>query len=382
MRSRTVWAWLAWAISGSLAAATPALSAEFTVEDIEACTPRSSVNDPEFDSASGQLIFIDGKGQLKVLAMGPTALPPTTDCAGTVIDPRAVIITRSYVGIPNGPEWARSQRGLEVLYTRRTDTGSETLARAWNDGQQWRTETLADGAGRGSGLASLDDADPQPRYLYAKLVGNKTAVPAWRDADNAAGEQTFRGTFPSRWVPGQRAITTSRQASGGGLQAFRYWIDAGSYEQLTFGPGDKREVNLWSAPEFGGDEVFATVVDFCCLKIFRRQGADWVEIQNIDARTIPGRSRLWSPEPLVHQGRSYVAFMVANAETDPVQTTDIWIAAIDPAQPLMRQVSQTTVDAVRIEPEWFVSSHGVFVFYSQYDSLARPALRRTATGLP
>lgn len=372
---------LSWALSGTLAAQGQA----FEVSDTLACPGGAYVLDMEFDHGSRTMAFIDQLQNLKVIRLSREGLSPNPACTGTVIDTGA-LVTVFDAGLVNGPEWGRSQRGAEIFYTKSGVDGLPALARAWKEGDVWRTEYLANGSSRGVPVGSLNSSDDVPRIMYVANPSPDTYATLWREADDPSTETWFPGAANRvtasgpRWVLGKRAITTSVQDANGVYQAALHDIDTKTTELLTSGPGNKGEVWMWRAPEFGGDFVFSTVVDNCCLKIYRQLAGTWTEILSRDAGSFASESGIFSPEPYVHAGRSYV-LMLTSPVGRRLGRAHIWITAIDPAQPLLRQVTPQGVEAVRFEPEWVSTPTGLFVFYTQYDSLRRPSLRRAATGL-
>lgn len=381
IRSRP-WSLSCGALLGALLAVGPA-RAEFLVDDVEVCPRSAGVLDLEFDPTARRMAFVDLAQRLRVVDLGADGLSLSPGCRGRVVDTGAV---SAMPGVPlrNGPEWGLSQRGVELFYTKIGAAGVPSLARAWPEGRRWRTEALAQGEQRGLALASVDVLDPQPRLLYAGMHPAGFPLILWRESTDPASEAFFpasgnpeTGGAP-RWIPGQRALTAVRMDRAGVRQALRYELDAGAFESLTDGPGDKDEVWMWPAPEFGGESVFITVTDGCCLDVHRRIDGTWQRIHRIEASAFSRWPRIFSPEPFVHQGRSYVAMQLSRSKLD---ISDIWIAAIDPAAPLLRQVSDPATSKVRGEPEWLALPSGVFVYYSTFDALQRTTIRRAATGL-
>jgi hypothetical protein len=252
------------------------------------------ITDHEFDAATRQMVFVDAEQRLKVTKLDSKGLPVSPGCAGTLIDPDAAYLMPYKSPLFSGPEWAHSQRGTEVFYMHRNASGQPELARAWKSGSQCRWETLPNGVGRGSVLGSQDAPDPQPRLLYAWTADNGSNRLAWRESTMPETEQSFFGLTPSRWVPAQRAVTTSIPGQNGVQQAARYVIDSRSHQVLTSGPGRNNEVHMWSAPEFGGDLVFVTVINECCIRAFRQSGVGWSLYFIQSAST---RARSWPTSP-------------------------------------------------------------------------------------
>jgi hypothetical protein len=372
-------------LNPQMAAAQPG---DFVAQDVEVCSAQFNVLDPEFDSRSQLMTFMNSQAQMRVTSMLPDGSVGPSGCSGALIDQAAW-------GWPGsngyqGPEWARSQNGLEIFYTRFLSDGkTPALARAWANGGGWQWEYLNNGARRATIVTSTDDSDPQARiaYIYRSPTGRQ--IPMWRESTEPQTEAPYPGygNFSSasgsvpRWIPNQRAIALSQFDSNGVAQAARYFIDTQTTEMLTGDAGDKAEVWMWSAPEFGGDLVFTTVVDGCCLRVYRQQGAGWTLVNSFTAAAIGNVALMFSPQPQVYKGHSYVAVQLGNQLKD--LSSSIWVLAIDPAVPLLRQVSDPTTQGVRTEPEWLLTRQGAFVYYSQYalPSAPRAALRRAATGL-
>ena len=48
---------------------------------------------------------------------------------------------------------------------------------------------------------------------------------------------------------------------------------------------------------------------------------------------------------------------------------------------MYRKISDSVIDTVRYEPEWFDTPDGPVVFFSQYTSTGKSSLRRAVTGI-
>lgn len=374
-----------WLLAAGFAfAASAQAQSDFTPEDIEACPAPAGIVDPEFHSAGRRMVFFDRQNRVKVTSLRSDGTLGAGGCAGTVIDTGA---TLSIPGFPllNGAEWATSQRGIELYYTRLDESGRPAIARAYENGGSWYTQVLDASTDRGLPIPTMNPDDPQARILYARSGDDGGYELMWRETTDATTERGFAalvrqasGGAP-RWVRGQRAITTAQLDAQGVPQAARIDIDTGAVEQLTFDAGAKDEVWMWAAPEFGGAWVFATVVDGSELRIYRQEGAAWTIIRSLAASAFSSHPGIYSPEPTIVNGRSYLAMQLSAQKYGPA---DIWVASIDPAQPLLRQVSDPAKPMkVRSEPEWVLTPQGAFVFYTQNEGRDRASLRRARTGL-
>jgi hypothetical protein len=357
----------------------------FEPHDVEICPPASEVRDPEIDVASRRVAFSDAKNRLKVARLRADATLGFRGCRGTIIDTN---LTISLPGITfkNGAEWGRSQNGLELFYARLGSSGQPLLARARMSGWTWTTGLLPGGENRQFPVATTNPADETPLLFYWRLNEDLSSTTLWReDPDLPATEQEFPGFVgpdtggAPRWVPGMRAITTAVPDAEGTVQAALYLVDSDVTEVLTTDAGDKDEIWMWQAPEFDNDWVIATVVDGCCVRIYRESEGTWTLVHSFAAADHSAFGLIYSPEPFIYGGHSYLAMQFAL--TQRYGPSQIWIAAIDPAAPLYRKVSQEdTRVQIRNEPEWYADDNGAYVFYTHVTA-GGFGLRRADTGL-
>ena len=355
----------------------------FVPEDIEVCPAFANVRDPEFDSRGGRMVFSDKRQRLKVAAIRGDGRIASPFCRGEVID-SGLSLKMPGISFFNGPEWGRSENGTEIYYTKLNARGSPALARAWKN-VSWNTEFLINGDDRGFPVPSIGPSDAQVRLFYFRPNDDGSYDTLWRESADPFNEHPFPGFVgpnsggAPRWIPGQRAIATTVEDADGVMQAARYLIDDEVIELLTTDEGEKDEVWMWSAPEFGDDLVFYAVVDGCCIRVYRQLGSEWVVINTIRSTDFSSNPNIFSPQPFVFKGRSYIAMQLASAGR--YSPSEIWIAAIDPGKPLLRQVSDPSLPAqVRNEPEWFSNATAAYVYYSEV-SRSGFSLRRAKTGL-
>jgi hypothetical protein len=370
---------VALATIGSIAMAQP-LSGTL-IDDVQVCPFSANVVDPEFDSASQRMVFVDPQGRLRIVPLKADGTPKTPGCAGTVVDTGATLAVPGF-DLKNGAEWARSKLGTEVYYTK-LDAGQQpVLARASFSNGGWKIQLLADGEMRGLPLPTTDANDQQPRIMYVQALPDGTFPTLWREGRDPRTEAAFPGSVSDRsggaprWVPGQRAITTTQVDARGIAQAIKYSIDSETIEKLTADRGDKDEVWMWPAPEFGNEPIFITVVNGCCLRVYRQIGGVWTVIHTLDAADFSIYPRIFSPEPFVYKGHSYVSMQLG---TERNGNSDIWIAAVDASAPLLRQVSDPSTLRIRNEPEFMSTPSGAYNYTTLVGSQA--SLRRAATGL-
>ena len=190
----------------------------------------------------------------------------------------------------NGPEWVSTSIGDVIVYTRyagyHTDGNSRigyafpmqgpTTCHYISVDGYWCATDLGPALPRKAPYGSHTPGDPAPRITY---VDNRE-VHYWRELWNPASERMIPGfpdsNYPMRFtecaapgVPGTRSVVYPLDV-GGIEQVFMRDYDSGAITQLTSDSGDKYEVWMWCAPEFGNDLVFSTLVDQVELRVYRK----------------------------------------------------------------------------------------------------------------
>ena len=353
--------------------ATPNKARPFLVNDQVVSDLSVSLPDPEFDQVGFRMTWQDKNNQLWVATVDPATgnFIPTTG-QGQLLDTNLVAITT----MKNGPEWAYSKQGSQIVYTKLVND-RPTLSRARWTGTRWETRTLQKGSDRYGPLGSQNPRDATPRVVYKKIQG-KTNLLTWREIDNPASEALVPGAleFPSgRWVEGERSLMVRIKVRGV-RQCAKYDVDTGTMTQLTFDASDKLDAFMWRAPEFNNELVFFCVSDKTLIPVYRQIGRRWTKIHTI--RPPSRRSFVKSPEPFVYNGKSYVSLVTLD-DLDEKGSSEVWIAGIDPTVSFYRQVSASTA-MTRKDPESFITAKGAFIYYAERKSDVT-IIHRCDTGL-
>lgn len=280
----------------------------------------------------------------------------------------------------NGPEWMFSTGPSQVVYTRYADgatpgalSAGVAVATQRTD-LSWNGHHIKNAMQRQSPAATLDLDDPSPRMNYQDA---RKAKLYWRQASDPRSEQLLpisdqTGGGSRRWVPGTRKIIFSGKATDGSLQVFLYDTDTGEQEQLTNDPSRKFGAFMWRAPEFGNEYVFFTTNDRTNLTIHRKlPGTEgvlrWTEVKRVAMPDpIP---YIWSPEPFVHNGKSWVFFTLSSSQwaNDLTVPTQLAMTGIVPDEPSFRMLTNdTTKYRIRQDPEHFITAQGPFIYYNRY----------------
>lgn len=341
-----------------------------------------------FGTSNSRFSYIDNENNLWVARVDfDTGAFVPFDGRGMLVDTNATAPRE----IGNGPEWAFSTRGSELVYNRWTDGVPRRISSlnlafarmgegAWVAGIVPETQTLVLPVG------SMDPDDTVPSVHYQSfstgtLIGNIF----WRDIlpSSTPHQLPIESRDPAmtrRWVPGTRDIIIAAPANADSArpdavvhkQVFLYRTTTGVLEQLTFDPVDKLWAFMWQAPEFDGEHVFFVVVGGNRLNVYRNMPrpdgtARWRVVSSIGMpEAMP---YINSPEPFVHNGRSWIFFTLsANPDLhDYTATTQLAITGIAPDTSSVRMLT-SSVDPPRArkDPEHFITANGPYIYYNRY----------------
>lgn len=307
--------------------------------------------------------------------------PP--DGKGTLVDSNATAPGE----IGNGPEWMFSARGSEIVYTRWTDGMPKNVTNlnmgfARMGGGGWIGGSVTDSALRMMPIGTMDLEDEVPSVHYQNVaVGNVVANLYWRDVLPNAPEtklplSTNDPGMTRRWLPGTRdmLITAPALNSATGRvvkQVFIYRTASAQLEQLTFDMSDKLWAFPWKAPEYGNEVVFSAVVGGNKLNIYRymavgRNPPKWRVSKTI---AMPlATPYINSPEPFVHNGRSWVFFTLSsNPDLHAYTSSLIAMTGIEPATNTLTMLSsENDPPRSRRDPEYFITANGPYIYYNRY----------------
>lgn len=360
---------------------------------------RPELIDPEISQPRAMITWVDKAGGLWLAGIDrDTGMLVPKGGKGVLLDADAMK-TSDFDIVSNGPEWVSTQAGDQVVYTKFLagkphQLRNARLAWAWQSASgAWSNGYIDAKRPRNTPYASHDAQDPLPRISYVDAAGNHY----WRNLFDPSSETRITAYPPSlyfslRFVDGARAATFAAPVDGVS-QVFLYWLDQDRAEQITFDDGQKDLHSrpwIWQAPEFGGAYVLATVVDDTELRLYvlppgGSPGA-WTVTGSI--RT-PEGGVINSPEPFVHNGKSYVLFTASKPPATYPST--IFLAGIDEAAPTPLQLTPDVPLRIRTDPEVFVANDGPYIYYNravivgdgdQYCLPCNEGLYRTYTGLP
>jgi hypothetical protein len=331
-------------------------------------------------AGNSRLAYVDSSGTLWVGAVDPATgnfLP--ADGRGSLIDTLAA----GPGNVGNGPEWAVSQRGSEIVYTRwiagmpKTKPNTNLGFARQKDGV-WIAGPVKGTQDRLNPGASLTLGDSAPRVAYANSDRSELY---WRDMNAGSTESVVLTPYlpgtsvPRRWVEGTRDLILTAPAAPDATgaihtQVFLFHSATGLMEQLTFDALDKVGAFMWSAPEFGGSTVFFTVAGGSRIDVYRQRSGT-VCCSSFDLiNTIampPDTPYLGTPGLFVHNGASWIFFWASADAKNESGPSRIGLTGIDPAHPSLRMLTEITTPArSRRDPEYFITSNGPYIYYNRF----------------
>lgn len=369
------------AVPGAEVQVTPA-----RIIDYEFDWGRDGVNCPTCNGGDGnaRLAFTDAFYNLWVAHVDPTtgAFIPA-DGKGVLVDTMAAFAT----DFGNGPEWALSQLGSQLVYTKYSvatvpptpaEPQTAELAVASQSGGVWAPVALDNGDKKQSPLGTQDASDAVPLLQYQDLAKVNTF---WRvlNVPHSQVKVPVKGynAGSRRWVPGTHKMILSARGLQGTLAngfraVFLYDADTGALEQITNEAANNQGAMMWRAPEYGGDFVFFTVRDGQQLVVYRQisngdGSSSWGVISTV---AMPAATPyVWSPEYFVHNGKSYIFFQMntTSDSSDMTQPSRIGMVGILPENAALVDLTPTNApDRVRMDPEYFITTQGPFIYYNRY----------------
>lgn len=373
--------WRRMVAAALLTATMGAVGAQIFWPTEQLVTSQPDLIDAEYSQDRGQICWVDRSGNLWVGNINrQTGRFEPANGKGQLVDSNA-LTTGDVLGVTyNGPEWSYSFTGIQIVYTKflpgrphTMATGRLAVARQSADGS-WSTQVLSPDLARNAPYASADPGDPRPRITYV----DPSLLHYWREIDDPNSEEVIpglpQGAKSVRFVQGSRAVVYSTPVSGV-RQVFRYYLDTKVLEQLTFDDGDKDLQTvpwMWAAPDFGGVDVLMTVVNNNEMRFYRQlpAGGGTLTWQFFVRRLFKAGATVWSPEPMVYLGVSYVfTGLIVPPNTF---SSEIWLVNLDRSAPMMRRLNDDTLLKGRMDPEMFVTDSGPFIYYNRFDSTKIP----------
>lgn len=350
----------------------------YFILDFEFDSGRDGVYCPtcNFGAGNNRLTFTDPLGHLWIgnVDQNTGAFVPVT---GRGVQAG---INAAYAAVfGNGPEWVMSAEGAQIVYTYYVvgtpkNADGVSLGLATQTATGWTSGQIPGTQQRYLPLGSLDPNDPSARIAYQNKATGKAY---WRDLDESVPEQAVptKGTCGRRFVNGRPTLVYTSPClfrTRTKSQVYALDLSTNVAQQVTFDDTAKDFAFMWRAPEFDNDYALLTVADLSVLRIYREiddgsGGKTWVLANSITP--LPDRPYIGSPEPFVHNGKSYVVMSVSTSSdpNDVSVPTQIALTGIDPATPSFRLLTNDdSIQRLRLDPEYYITSQGPFIYYNRY----------------
>ena len=143
-------------------------------------------------------------------------------------------------------------------------------------------------------------------------------------------------------------------------------------EQLTNDPEGYVGVFMWNAPEYDNELVLMTTPNGReSVKVFRNVpssggGMRWKVVKTVAAPAGSGLPYFWSPEPFVHNGRSYLVFQLSPTVSffDKSAPSHIGISGIG-RRDEVQVLTAGGPPRLRLDPEYFITAKGPLIYYKR-----------------
>jgi hypothetical protein len=345
--------------------------------------------DPEVLQSGALMTFLDWR-----LALWIGELDPQTGLfrSATGRDERIDGGISEWSFYSNGPEWGLDEDGPSIFYVKDDAAGK---------GQLWRAEPPWDAPAITPLTAdpvlhnwlcgpTVNPALPSARVIvYRGTPGGAGNIDAWIDETRPNEPSPFTDPMViARWGYDTALITFAYKPVPGQTEPSQVTLvdtDTGESRTITADEGNKVDPWLWNAPEFGGELLLAANLDNAALALYRdlaRDGGPWTRIATIVLPPDAPHRFIKSIEPINGGdgafGRSY---FTVQAGDDGDFDTSIWLFAYAPdGVHLVQRLDAGAIGgepAGRLDPESFIGTRELFVYYSTSGSLT--GLRRCRT---
>lgn len=365
------------------------------------------ISDIEFDHINKRVVFIENVSRDVVIRKINKS---TGDWDGDFITVDGTGLA-TFSSIPNGPEWAVSERGIELYYIRKKNKSSkvDVIYRATecscDSGCTWDLTPLENSEGCGPVEPSKCKKFSYPRLLY---VRNKAGW--WCDDNPALGgldshevevEGATRGEFvsgsPVRFIPDQRAVVMAYKDPGTSEMklVWRDLTESCVKETVlhTYEAGTTIvSVGAIRAPNRNDNRGPAYIL----YALVNHLQIDSYLVRLIAGRPVPEGEYTLRPPPsppnkyliddenfVASDNEPYISVTKGDSKVDKPENSEIWVISAFPAgAPLYRRVTRELNESrKRRDPEPLQLDGGTFIYYRERNVKGRHILRRAATGL-
>jgi hypothetical protein len=188
----------------------------------------------------------------------------------------------------------------------------------------------------------------------------------------------------ARWIEGTQIFVYVKQTGPEAGALALYDTQQQSERIITDTLGDKSFPYGWIAPDFGGDLLVCCLIQGTEIAIYREEDAsNWSVIERITLPETSEEQVFGSPEPFVVQGKSYLSAVCKRDGTGYVPG-EVWVFAVrsEQGQWWMRRVDDGKKDVVRTDPETYLGTREVFVYFNVLNDRREFEIHKARTGIP
>jgi hypothetical protein len=336
--------------------------------------------DPEFLSSDNKMAFQTSNGEIWLSDLDPiTGLFNKVGGKDLRVDTHASPLLHSF----NGPEFGIDSKGWSLFYTKPNGGSPQIWRASINDGSVSNQPLTSGSTPRLSCLASKDPKASETIILYSKGKTLNTGSLTWTRADQPSDETVLdildRGV---RWIDETQSFVYIKQSGPKKGQLFLYDALKSTEKQITQEDAQKSYSYGWIAPEY--DELLMmTILDKNQLVVYRDMGGKyWDQIVNIPLPAEAKYACFASPEPFVAGGKSYISCVITS-DVNRWSLGEVWIFGLQQGKnsSFARKMEDGLGDAVRTDPETYIGSREVFVYYNVITPQRVFEIYRVRTGI-
>jgi hypothetical protein len=286
---------------------------------------------------------------------------------------------RHFCGRWNGPEWMLSSQGTQIVYIKAI-WGIRYPAIATKVFGGWDCQTLFQYPYVEYAMATANYTDSTAQFLFETADNDGIH---WVSNTNLCTQSHYPDVTLGFFARDNQQIccATNKARSPGYIETMCTLPNFTQISDDTIGAPF-----MWNDPLTNSRLFMYRTNGFKTLKIFQENSPGfWVLYKQFNSPLPEPFSYITSPEPFTCGGHSYISFMAAQSGSGkdglPAQ---IWIAGADPADSLMRRVSDSTL-GIRTDPEPVVFGDSAFVYYTDVitdnPATLKYSVRKCDTGL-
>jgi hypothetical protein len=339
--------------------------------------------DPEFLSSEHKMAFQMGNGQVWLADLDSiTGLLSSPTGLDLLIDIGATPLVTSF----NGPEFGVDSNGWSLVYTK-PNGGIPQAWRAIVNGSNVTNTPLTSGLEpRLSILASKNSDASSTKILFSKGESLSNGVFGWTDVNDPANETIIDSTDNGvRWIDNSQKFFYIKKTGDSAGQVFLYDTESLTDTQVTNDSEPKTYIFGWYAPEYN-ELIFLSIINETELGIYKNNGTQyWEKIYTIEVPPASNFDYIGSPEAFVVNSRSYISFVTKVVATGSnYVSAEVWLVDIEPdiSNRFMLRCDDGLPNTKRTDPESYIGTNEVFIYYNQINSLGEFEVWRYATGIP